>query len=110
MYRQIDASVEERFIDFFGEQSFTTDLGQRHIENFIAGRFNRNQVDGEVCPVSLQFTLGPVRLPQGKRTSASSKLEDAHCGDLMLKILRMMSTRSGPLGSWAICFSSSITG
>src|SRR5215831_7306594 len=103
----VDAAVEQRFIDFLGEEPLAANIRQRHIENFIASSFNGNELDAQARPMLFQFGLGPGRLPERKRASSRAKLELRHagqpesnwerhgfhhCGGLILKILRRMST------------------
>src|SRR5215470_17969224 len=74
----VDAAIEQRFIDFLGEEALAADIRQRHIENFIAGGFDRNELDVQARPTLFQFRLGPVRLPECKRASSRAKLKRRH--------------------------------
>ena len=43
---KIDAAVEQRFIDFLREQSLAADLRQRNVQDLVARRLDRNELDG----------------------------------------------------------------
>src|SRR5262245_47872287 len=80
MDRNVDAAIEQCFIDFLGEESLAADIRQRHIENFIAGSFDGYELDVQARPTLFQFGLGPVRLPECKCASSRAKLELRHAG------------------------------
>src|SRR4030095_942225 len=70
----VDAAIEQRFIDFLGEESLAADIRQRHIENLIASSFDGNELDVQARPTLFQFGLGPVCLPECKRASSRAEL------------------------------------
>src|SRR5262245_3560874 len=50
MNGKIDPTVEECFVDFLGEKTLATDLGERHVENLVPSRADRNEVNCESRP------------------------------------------------------------
>ena len=75
VHGKIDAAVEQRFIEFFCEQSLAADLRQRNVENLVAGGLDRNEFDRAARPAVLQFRFHPVRLPQRQRAASVPSLK-----------------------------------
>jgi hypothetical protein len=71
---QVDAAVQERFIEFFCEKTFAADFGQRHIENFVSCGFDRHEIHNQARPSLLELRLRPIGLPQCERASARAKV------------------------------------
>ena len=63
MNGEVNAPIEECFVEFFGEEAFAADLGQRDVENFVARSFDGNEVNDEAGPYLLELRLGPICLP-----------------------------------------------
>src|SRR5262249_27290074 len=75
---KVDSPVEQRLIDFLGEESLAADIRQRHVENLIAGRLDGNQLNIQSRPTLFQFGFGPIGLPQCKSASSRAELEPSH--------------------------------
>src|SRR6267378_3900849 len=45
---EIDAAIQERFVDFFREESLAADLCQGDVEDLVAGCLDRHQLNGQL--------------------------------------------------------------
>ena len=63
VHGDIDAAIQQRLVDFLGEQTLSSDVRQWHIQNFVACRLDGNQLDLHVRPASLDLTSSPGGLP-----------------------------------------------
>jgi hypothetical protein len=55
MNGEVNAPIEKCFVDFFGEEAFAANLGQWDVENFVARRFDGNEVNDEAGPSLLDL-------------------------------------------------------
>src|SRR5262249_30997470 len=98
---EIDAPVEQRFIEFLREESFAANLRKRGVENAVARCLDGNQFGGDAGLTS-DLILDPVGLPERQRASARSETQGfgiaAHeiYSGLILKSLRTSSTELPP--------------
>ncbi len=76
VHGHIDATVEQRLLDFLGEQSLAADFGQRDVGDLVAGGLD--DFDAAVFAERLRAaTSTQSRLPQRQLRSAGS--DDDHC-------------------------------
>src|SRR5215510_9781492 len=75
----IDPPVHQCFIELFGKETLTADFRQRHIENFVAGRFDREELYVKIRPAAFQCGPDPIRLPERQGASARSQTELTVC-------------------------------
>ena len=65
MNGEIDLLCQECIFDLFDEEALPPDLGQRHIEDFIARGLDALDRDGETGDQFLKTRLNPLALMHG---------------------------------------------
>ncbi len=73
VHGQIDAAVEQRFLDFLGEKAFAADLRKRNILDLVAGGFD--DFDARVSTLQ-QDSRNMLGLPQ--RELRTARADDDH--------------------------------
>ncbi len=80
MNGEIDASVDERLLDFLGEERFAADLGERPVGDAVAAGAHRHDRDGARRRQGGMRRRKPrhrlLRLRQGERAAARAEPED----------------------------------
>ena len=76
--KTIDRFFKERFFDFFHEQSFSADLVQGRIQDFVTGRLNCDQFHHKLRIPGLDFSFDPLTLGKRQLTSSCADFKD-HC-------------------------------
>ena len=82
MDREVDPPVQQRFIEFLGEQTLAADVRERTIENLVTGRLDHDDRNlarlAKLRMDSDQLSAGRFRLGQGKGASAGADAKRGH--------------------------------
>jgi hypothetical protein len=62
--RQINSIIQQGLLDFLDKKAFAADLGERHIQYFVAFGFDGDQFNGQGGIGCAQGSLYPICLPQ----------------------------------------------
>src|ERR1700722_5758603 len=101
MHGEVDAAVEQRFLDLLRKKALAADLGERHVLNFVAGGFY--DFDARL---HLQQSRDVTGLPQRELGTAGAN--DNHLFSRR-NSLRIRSERCAPSG-WEAVRRSSVMG
>src|SRR5580765_4993914 len=82
MHGDVGAALGERDFEFLEEQALAADLRERAVEDAVAARRHRQQLDAQVGMHGAQAGGDVVCLPQGERALARGDSEDVHRGIL----------------------------
>src|SRR3989304_5246032 len=74
MDRGVDPPGEQRFLDFFYEQPFPSDAGERDVEDHVARRPDLRDLDLP-ARFPLDLELDELGLPQGELAAAASETD-----------------------------------
>ena len=93
VHGDIDVAVLQRFVELLDEQTLAADSREQHVSPFVAGRFDRHDVDVEsrFSQLSRRF----VRLPERERTAAGADAKGrGHQRPNSFRIVRRSDSRS----------------
>jgi hypothetical protein len=84
VHGEVGAAVEHGFLEFLYEQGFAADLGQWHVQDFVALGLDFDQLNGDAAVESFQFSFNEFCLPQRQGAAAgcnakSSCRHGTHC-------------------------------
>ena len=70
---EVRAAIEQRLLDFLGEESLAADFGQRHVGDFIAGGLD--DFDAAFVPGGSELGFHPAGLPERELGTTGSDYE-----------------------------------